>query len=397
MRTRVVIALLGVLALVASACGDDASSGSTDAPVGDEVVAEPVEAASDDDEVAADDDEVAAEPVEAASDDDEVAADDEAADDDEVAAEPVEAASDDDEVAAEDEAATDGLPSGQTIAFSHPAAQAGVVAKVVEFAHERAAETGTKLIVGAFENGTPDEQFTQVENWITQGVDAIHVFPLDPNSLVPLQERAQANGITWVTYLLEMPGADGILTVPPRWSGEALAAAAEDFFAANDFEGTAMVLQFSFIPTAAERIDIPAAAVEAAGFEIVSREDIIDTAGALTATENVLTANPDLRVVVAITDDAAVGAARAMENAGIDPSACFVGGVDGTQEALEMLRSDDTCYKASATVDVRLFGRNVIDVTLRAIAGEDAVELMEPMIVTATDTELLNDLLSAYE
>ncbi len=289
--------------------------------------------------------------------------------------------------------------TGKTIAFSHPAAQAGVVAKVVKFAQAEAKRTGNKLVVGAFEKGTPDEQFRQIETWITQGVDAIHVFPLDPASLAPLQKRAQAKGIKWITYLIPMPGADGLLTVPAKSSGNALAKAFNDYRAKHQLSGTAIIFQFSYVPVLRERIDIPAKAVEAAGFKIVAKQDIIDTAGALTATENALRANPDLRVAVAITDDAALGANLAFKNAGVNPKDCFVAGADGTLEALQAIKARKTCYKASAAVDIRVFGQNVVDVPLAAIAGKkkNATVRMQPVIVTADTPKLLNDLLSAYK
>ncbi len=289
------------------------------------------------------------------------------------------------------------MPEGMTIAFSHPAAQAGVVGKIVEFASAEADAGGNTLLVGNFENGTPDEQFNQVETWITQGVDAIHVFPLDPNSLAPLQERAQEAGIIWVTYLLEMPGSDGFLTVDPVKSGTALGQAANDYISANGIEGTGLVLEFSVLPTLADRVGLAADAIEADGIEIVSRQDVLDTAGALTVTENTLTANPDLRVVVVITDDAAVGSALAMQNAGIDPDTCFVGGVDGTLEALQLLKAGETCYKASAAVDIRSFGSEVVNVPLRAIGGLEGTRIeFEPTVITVDDTELLDQYLAAY-
>ncbi len=114
------------------------------------------------------------------------------------------------------------------------------------------------------------------------------------------------------------------------------------------------------------------ATIEAAeGFEIVSSLDGNDTVdGGFAAGQDMLSANPDLRVIYAANDSSAIGVQRAMETAGKSVADGFILiGFDGSDAALDLIEQG----LMSATVAQDPFGQGVraVETVLALINGED--------------------------
>ena len=96
------------------------------------------------------------------------------------------------------------------IAFSHAFSELLVVKSVRAYADGRALELGgLELIHGTTQNGDLAHQLAEVSAWIDQGVDAIVVMPIDADALQPLLERAQSQGIRFLSYAFPLQGSDG--------------------------------------------------------------------------------------------------------------------------------------------------------------------------------------------
>ena len=88
------------------------------------------------------------------------------------------------------------------IAFSHSLSEAAIVKAVRRFADVRAAELGcVTMLHDNTQANNLEQQVDAVQSWVTQGVDAIVVTPIDAQALEPLQLQAQKKGIKWLTYL----------------------------------------------------------------------------------------------------------------------------------------------------------------------------------------------------
>jgi ABC-type sugar transport system substrate-binding protein len=91
------------------------------------------------------------------------------------------------------------------IAYSHSVLKAAIVRQVRRFADKRAAELGcVEVIHDTTQANNLEQQLKAVQGWITLGVDAIIVTPINPQALAPLQKQAQDAGIKSLTYLGEM-------------------------------------------------------------------------------------------------------------------------------------------------------------------------------------------------
>ena len=106
---------------------------------------------------------------------------------------------------------------------------------------------------------------------------------------------------------------------------------------------TAAVTTATALPAVQPRVLPVIDYLNEAGIEIVSQQDCITPDCGLQITEDVLRQHDDLKIFVGLNDDAALGAQRALLNAGTDMDGFFLAGFDGPAEALQSLL-DDTGY-----------------------------------------------------
>ena len=109
-------------------------------------------------------------------------------------------------------------------------------------------------------------------------------------------------------------------------------------------------------------------------FEVVSSLDGNDTVdGGFAAAQDMLSANPDLKVIYAANDDSAIGAQRAMETAGKSVQDGFILiGFDGADGALELIEQG----LMSATVAQDPYGQGIkaVETVLALLEGEEAYD-----------------------
>ena len=121
-----------------------------------------------------------------------------------------------------------------------------------------------------------------------------------------------------------------------------------------------------------ERVAEFVSAIEAAdGLEIVSSLDGNDTVdGGFAAAQDMLSANPDLRVIYAANDASAIGAQRAMETAGKSVADGFILiGFDGSDAALDLI--EQGLMSATVAQDPYGQGMRAVETVLALINGED--------------------------
>ena len=101
-----------------------------------------------------------------------------------------------------------------------------------------------------------------------------------------------------------------------------------------------------------------------------------------TAATAVITAHPEIKtwLVTGANEEGCIGAARALESAGLDADACVVGlGAYMAKDEWNDKGADGTCVKASAYFPAKAVGEGSIDVLMQLIQGG------EPEMETAVD------------
>lgn len=117
-----------------------------------------------------------------------------------------------------------------------------------------------------------------------------------------------------------------------------------------------------------------------------------------TAAAAIITANPQIKtwLVTGANEEGCIGAARALESAGLDANACVVGlGAYMAKDEWNNKGADGTCVKASAYFSAELVGTGSVQVLLDIIDGKD-VEQETAVDATVVTPENYKDVMGSY-
>jgi len=246
-------------------------------------------------------------------------------------------------------------------------------------AEEHAAKRGDyELRAVGMQNETDFEsQINAVENFITQGVDAIVVAPADSKAMVRPLKRAMEAGIVVVNFDValdegakEQQGVELAFVGPDNRGGAKLAGDALGQLLGEG--GKVVIVEGN--PGADN------ATQRRLGFEDAVAEnklDLLDSRTAHWETEEanqvfstMLTAHPDIQGVMAANDSMAIGVVKALESAG--RSDIKVVGFDAIPAVLPML--DDGRMLATVDQFGQQMAANAIDMALGVVEGGPALE-----------------------
>ena len=263
-----------------------------------------------------------------------------------------------------------------------------------------AGEQGWEVLFDTGTNNDIQPMVTAIQAWITAGVPSITLLPTQPDTFVPLANQAIDAGLIWVAYGAPMEPIHGQVAFPPCDAAVIAADATVEWINKNATDAKVLITSSPANPTVACKWEDVQAAIEAeTDATVVAVQEGTTQAQALEVTQATLQANPDLRVVVATNDDAAVGASRAFEAAGIDPDEVFIIGFDGLKEALEQIEAGGY-IKASAALNLARLARGVVDVNIQlATTGQpsEPLEFIEPPVLVMKGDPVIDEILAFYE
>lgn len=235
-------------------------------------------------------------------------------------------------------------------------------------------------------NNDPARQVRAIETFVTQQKDAIIVVAIDVNGIVPALQAARDAGIPVVAIDAQVasPPANVFIGVDNYGAGVQAGEYTLSFINA-ELGGTAKVgivgALNSFIQN--QRRDGFVEALEGAeGVEIVSTVDGQNQQEiALTAAENLMTANSDLDIVYATGEPALIGTVAAVESQGLTDGVAVIGW-DLTQQAIRGI--EEGFVEAVIQQNPYQEGYEAVRASLDLIAGEDVPsEILIPIdIVT---------------
>ncbi|MEL7694587.1 MULTISPECIES: sugar ABC transporter substrate-binding protein [Pantoea] len=217
--------------------------------------------------------------------------------------------------------------------------------------------------------GDVSQQLQQVQTFIGQGVDAIIVNPVDTNAVKPIMDQASKAGIPLIfvnrrpqaelTDKMAYVGSDSELA--GRLQMEALAKAMNG-------KGNVAILMGDLAneSTRDRTKGVEEVAAKFPGIKIVQkqtakfmRNDAVDVVS------NWMTAGNDINAIASNNDEMAIGALQAL---GKNPDKILIAGVDGTPDALQMLKQG----KMIATVfqDAQGQGEGAVQAAVKLAKGE---------------------------
>jgi ribose transport system substrate-binding protein len=205
--------------------------------------------------------------------------------------------------------------SAETVALVTINQQALFFNQINDGAKQAADKAGAKLVIFNA-NNQPAAQNTAIEDYIAQKVDGIVLVAIDVNGVKPAITAAKKAGIPVVAIDARIPDGDNaaFIGVDNKGAGEQIGKYFVDY-AKSKMGGSAKVgvvgALNSFIQN--QRLDGFKATASAAGvkfLDTVDGQNIQDVA--LTASENLMTANPDMNALYATGEPALIGAISAV-------------------------------------------------------------------------------------
>lgn len=250
--------------------------------------------------------------------------------------------------------------------------------QINEGAQKAADAAGAKLVIFNA-NNVPSAQNDAIENYITQKVDGIILVAIDVNGVKPAITAAKAAGIPVIAIDAQIPDGDNVAFI-----GVDNAKAGEDigkFYAdhvKSEMGGTAKIgivgALNSFIQN--QRLDGFKKAVTDSGLDItfldtVDGQNVQETA--MSASENLMTANPDMTTLYATGEPALLGAVSAVTSQGRTGDV-KVFGWDLTKQVIQGI--DDGWVVAVVQQDPAGEGKAAVEALVKLKKGET----VEPII-----------------
>ncbi|ELP61444.1 sugar ABC transporter substrate-binding protein [Streptomyces turgidiscabies] len=297
--------------------------------------------------------------------------------------------------------AADGKGSGEPltkIGLDYPFTQLPLYATLVKLSTAAAKKHGVSLLTTS-DGSSADTQATNLTTWVARKTPAIVSFPMVFEAAEPMAKAALDAGLIWVTYggTLEHQSAD--IRFSFREGGTLLGEAAARWALENlGGKGKIAFLTDSTIELGRERTKgmVDAFTKLAPGVDVVAQEQAIDPDTGLSRTKAILAKHPDLNLVLGVTDAAAYGGYKALEQTGRakDDAKTFVGGQDGAAPSLLAIKQG-TFYRASAALAPQDIANAIVDVPLAVAAGKADPGVEVPIaLVGPRDTAKIDALLA---
>lgn len=232
-------------------------------------------------------------------------------------------------------------------------------------------EMKTEGVKGQIEDAKGDvaQQLQQVQNFIGQGVDAVIVNPVDTNAVKPIVDLTTKAGIplifvnrkpaTAMTDKMAYVGSDSELA--GRLQMEALAKRL-------NYKGNVAILlgDLANEATRDRTKGVKAVVAKYPGLKVTQEQTAKFTRNdAVDVVSNWMTAGDDIQAIASNNDEMAIGALQAL---GKNPTNILIAGVDGTPDALQMIKNG----KMVATVfqDAKGQGAGSVQTAVKLIKGE---------------------------
>lgn len=293
--------------------------------------------------------------------------------------------------------------SALALAASFAAADAATIALVTinqqalffnqinDGATEAAKAAGVDLVIFNA-NNEPAAQNDAMENYIAQKVDGIIIVAIDVNGIKPAVTAAKEAGIPVVAIDAQIPDGDNVafIGVDNTKAGELIGTYYADYVK-NTLGGEATVgivgALNSFIQN--QRLDGFKSAVEASDAKVtfldtVDGQNVQDIA--LTASENLITANPTMTTIYATGEPALIGAISAVTSQGATDNV-HVFGWDLTAQAIKGI--DEGWIQAVVQQDPYGEGKAAVEAIVKLNAGEtvDSTVYIPVTIVTKENVD----------
>jgi ribose transport system substrate-binding protein len=252
--------------------------------------------------------------------------------------------------------------------------------KFVEAGAKEAAEKyGVEVeVLGPPAETNFEEQIRMMEDQITKGVDALVVAPSQPKAAIPTFNKAKEAGIPVILIDTDADFGDKVSFIGTEnyEAGKLAGKYIADLL--NNGDKVAIIRGAMGDNTHNQRTDGAKEIFDSKGIQSIVQPADSDRAKAVSVTENILTSNPDVKVVYATSDEMALGALKAVKSAGKTDQIKVIG-FDGSPEGLQSIL--DGGLTASIAQKPYMIGFTGVEAGLKVAKGES----VEKRIDTGAD------------
>jgi ABC-type sugar transport system substrate-binding protein len=259
---------------------------------------------------------------------------------------------------------------------------------------------------------TNNDQATEVElinTYLTQGVKGIAIAPLSYDASVAALRAADAQGMKVTLTNIDLKDAEFIVggfSSNDKNNCRLVGANAAEIIKAKfpDKKVKIAIVQFrALLPDqSSARVAGYFEALDEAGldYEIVADQDAWMQDTALATADAIMTANPDLDVIIAVNDGGTIGSAQAVFNAGKQDK-ILVFGHDGSEQIASMILDPNNPLQAVVAQDPYGQGYEAMTLLIKAIRGEDysatkgKVTYLDGIVLSKTNLDGVNEWLAA--
>lgn len=236
-------------------------------------------------------------------------------------------------------------------------------------------------------NGDLAAQTTQVENFVSRGVDLVTLVPVDSDAAEAESQMVTSAGIPLITVDIAVSKDVGQVAHIASDNHEGGALAAQKMSDLLGGTGSVFVISNPAITSVVDRekgFEEKLAEV-APGIQIVaSQSGDSKREQAQAVAEDLLQAHPEVTGIFAVNDEMALGALQAVVAAGRQNSVSIIG-FDASSEGVAEIAKGDSAFKASVAQDPVQMGRIVTSTALDVLNGKP-VDKFIPVPVTLVDS-----------
>ncbi|UAB72969.1 substrate-binding domain-containing protein [Vibrio sp. SCSIO 43132] len=245
------------------------------------------------------------------------------------------------------------------------------------------------------------KQIADVEDMVSQGIQALIINPRDSEALVPAVNAASAEGVKVIVIDSTLnPSANFITLVQSSNSqnGQLVGGWIAKEMKGKDLKVALLSGEKGNEVGKERRLGVIAGIIEGqlknegeTSIEIVAQGwGGWNSEGGLKAMEDILVANPNVNIVLGENDSMVLGAKKAVEAAKLKGNVLLVAAADGQKEALRLIKSggygatglNDPALVASTAVDL---AKQAIDGTLPATTGK--LTYTKPAVITQDNVD----------
>ena len=220
-----------------------------------------------------------------------------------------------------------------------------------------------------------NRQLSSIEDFINKNVDVIIITPVDSDGVKGAVLKANNAGIPVITVDIKANGVDVVSHIATdNYTGGKLAGQAMAQYL--DFEGKVALITYPEVQSVRDRIDgFKEQVAQYDGIEIVTELPGRTREEAKTATEDMMTAHPEINGVFGFGDDMAIAATTVVKERKSD---AIVIGFDGMEEGRKTVDADNA-FKAVVMQAPGRMGKTAIQLAVK-IANGESVEKNIPIV-----------------